>query len=394
MGAGARLKIGFFLALLLLPLLQTRWRLLPQAPLAGVEEPAPRRPLRLGTWWSGEFQRSFEQWFAQRLGVRPHLVRTENQLNLTLFGLVRTGGTLISVGRENWLFEKAYIDRYNKGERLSPDVCARTLKDLRRLQKLLAQRGIALVTVIAPSKAEIYPDYLTPELVLPGRERRRSIYDQLAPRLAASGLDLVDAHRFFLEERARAATPLFPRGGTHWNHYGTALVAGRILDALDARRPGQFITIGVSGARVDDTVWATDGDLASLLNIWYQRPFLGPQTHPVIARRKADRRPARLLFVGDSFSLTLIDLMTQEGLMGPGDDLYYFKRRLHYPGESSSAFDLKDFDAVRELEGLDAVVLVTNEYWLPEIGHGFPAAAIASLERSATPDGGFLFLSP
>ena len=383
MSVGVRLRIGLFLGALLLPLLQSLRPFLPAPIIAGVEEAAPRPPLRWSTWWSGAFQEAFERWFAQGFGLRSYLVRTDNQLNLTLFGTVRTGGTPILRGRENWLFEKSYVDKYNSAERLGPRALGHTIADLQRLNDLLAARGIALVTVIAPSKAEIYPDYLRPEQVVPGRERRQSIYDQLAPALARSGLDLVDGHRLFREARTSRPALLFPRGGTHWNHYGAALAAERILEALDRRRPGRFVTTEVRDSRVDESIWTTDADLAWLLNVWYWRPFVGPQTHPVLARREEGRRPARLLFVGDSFSLPLMNLMTQERLMDPGDGLFYFQRRLHYPGQISSPLDRKAFDAERELRGLDAVVLVTNEYWLPQIGFGFAAAVIASLEKAA-----------
>jgi len=389
MGAGARLKIGLFLAGLALPLAQTVTRLLPEPSLAGVEEQAGRPGLTARGWWDGSFQKGLEEWYATHAGLRPWLVKTDNQLALTLFGELRTGGTPLVRGPGDWLFETSYVTRYNRGLRSDPEALRSTVAGLERLRALLAERGIGLVVVLAPSKAEIYPDHLPPELALPGRELRSTPYDRLAPLLEASGLDVVDAHRLFLERRASGdRTLLFARGGTHWNHYGAALVVERILADLERERPGRFVTIDVTGARVDGRVWTADNDLGRLLNVWDDRPFRGPQTHPVISRREAGRRPARLLFVGDSFSLTLIELMTEERLMEPGDDLYYFERRIRYPGESSTKVDRGSFDPAAELAGVDAVVLVTNEYWLPGIGFGFVPAAIAGLERQGRGQGG------
>lgn len=124
-----------------------------------------------------------------------------------------------------------------------------------------------------------------------------------------------------------------------------------------------------------------DDDLGSLLNLFWPRPWPGPQTHPVFERVADGRRPPRLLFTGDSFSLQFLTFMTEEGLMEPGESLYYFKRRIQHPGGGSEPFDRKTFDAPREIEGMDAVVLVTSDQNVGELGFGFVEAAIRSLER-------------
>jgi hypothetical protein len=384
--AGARVRVGVFLALLLVPLLPPAAGLPEWAPLAGVEQEIGREALTARSWWSGAFQQSFEAWFARRLPLRAHLVRTDNQANLSLFGRVRTGGTAISIGRENWLYEQVYVRPYNRPARTDPAGVEENVGALRRLRDLLERRGVALVLVIAPSKAEIYPEYLTPELTR-GRIARRSPYELMAPRLAAAGLDLVDGHRLFLEERARGGALLFARGGTHWNHYGASLVVGRILAALERRRPGRFVQLQLRGARVDDEVWSTDNDLGELLNVWHRAPFRGPQTHPVLERAAAGRELPRLLFVGDSFSLTLATIMEEERLARPSDVLYYFKRRLRYPGPASAPLAGARFDAAREVAGLDAVVIVTSETTLPRVGFGFVPAAVAGLAAAGDPPG-------
>lgn len=242
-----------------------------------------------------------------------------------------------------------------------------------------------LIVVIAPSKAEIYPEALPPRFVLPGRERRRSTYELLAPQLEAAGIALVDGHRIFIEERSRSASLLFARGGTHWNHYGGALIAERLLAALDRRAPGRFVQLKVTGARAGSDVWSTDDDLGTLMNLWRPRPWPGPQTHPVVERLSEGRAPARLLFVGDSFTLTCMEYLTGEGLMAPGDSIYYFNRRIRYPGGASTPLERRDFDVLGEIEGQDAVVLVMSEYFLNDLGFGFVAAALAVLEAAPAP---------
>jgi hypothetical protein len=286
------------------------------------------------------------------------------------------------LGREGVLFEKAYVDEYNRPQTLPPQRVAAMVASLVRLDGLLRGRGSRLVVVIAPSKAELYPELLPPRHVVPGRERRRSVYQQLAPGLRRSGIALIDGYRVLRRERTRGDTPVYARGGTHWNHYANAVLAGSLLGVLERELPGRFVQIRVTGSRTDSSVWATDDDLGALLNLLWPRPWPGPQTHPVIERSATGRVRPRLLFVGDSFSLQFLNFMTAEGLMEPGESLYYFKRRIRYPGGTAEPLDRDGFDPPREFAGKDAVVLVMNDQHVGELGFGFVDAAIRGLEQA------------
>ena len=346
-------------------------------------------PLTPGSWWESRFQQSFDLWFARWLPGRKYLVRTDNQVSVTLFGQAPSGGTPLVLGRGGTIIEKVFLDEYNRPRTPDSRRLAAFAKDVRRLQDLLALRGKQLILVIAPSKVEIYPELNPPRFVLPGRAERRSIYEVLAPLLVDAGVTLIDGHRIFLEERSRSNTPVFARGGTHWNHYGGALVASRLLAALERLAPGRFVQLNVKGARTDREVWVKDDDLGTLLNVWWPRPWPGPQTHPVVERLSEGRVPPRLLFVGDSFTLTCLEYLTGEGLVEPGETIYYFQRRIRYPGEISAPLDRASFDMARELQGVDAVVLVSSEYWLHNELFGFVTAALGSLDGPAViPAGG------
>jgi hypothetical protein len=216
---------------------------------------------------------------------------------------------------------------------------------------------------------------------VPGRERRQSMYERLVPELRSSGVALVDGFSVLRRERGRGETPLYAKGGTHWNHYANALLAGSLLAQLEREVPGRFVQITVTASRTDGVVWRTDNDLGALLNLFWPNPWPGPQIHPVFERRDTGRELPRLVFAGDSFSLQFLDFMTEEKLMEPGESIYYFNRRIRYPGGTSEPLDREDFDAPREIAGKDAVVLVMSDQNLGELGFGFIEASIRGLEQ-------------
>jgi hypothetical protein len=378
--ARARLRIGAFLGLLALLFVHQRFQLLPAVGLAGEEQQPALAPLALRSWWNGKLQASFERWLPARLRLRGWLVRLDNQVGMTLFRQPPESGTLMVLGREGTLFEKAYVDEYNRPRRITTRGVEKVLGSLERLDALLRSRGSRLLVVVAPGKPEVYPELLPPRHVAPGRERRRSRYQVLAPALRRSAVTLVDAVAVLRRERERG-TPVFARGGTHFNHYANGVLAARLLAELEREAPGRFVQLRVSGSRTDGAVWGADDDLGSLLNVFWPRPWPGPQTHPVLERTDAGRRPPRLLFTGDSFSLQFLTFMAEEGLMEPGESLYYFNRRVRHPGGGTRPFDRKAFDPAREFAGMDAVVLVTSDLNIGELGFGFVEAAIRGLEQ-------------
>ncbi len=361
-----------FSLLLALPLVQMRTGLPPDYPLAGVETPSTRPAGGLAPWWSGTLQADFDAWINQRIGLRGILVRTANQINYRLFGeLPKRSGTQVLLGRDGMLFEKAYVDAYN-GNGSRPGWELRNISSsTRRLQDRLAQDGIAFLLVIAPSKAEIYPEFLPKEADVAGRPERRSNYQNFVPYLREAGVNLMDAHELFLEWKQEPGAPLlFAKGGTHWNEYGAARVVAQIMERLRDLTGKDLPTVRIAGAVTNRTIVDADNDLGELANLWSGRPLAGPQIHPVAEVAAGSHRPD-LLVIGDSFVFTLTNFMDRQGLYRKRDTYYYYNRQYFYPEAPNVALDKRQLDLLEELRGRDAIVIEVGEYWLPRVGFGF-----------------------
>ena len=370
----AAILFSLFLAM---PLVQKATSLPLDYPLAGVEPTAARPAAGFSAWWNGTLQSAFDAWINQHVGFRGFLVRTANQLNFTLFReLPLHGGTQVRMGRAGMLFEKPYVDAYNANGKKRrgdfPNISAST----RRLQDRLAADGIAFLLVIAPSKAEIYPEFLPADADLAGRPSRRSNYQYIVEYLRQDGVNLVDAHELFLQWKAAPGTPrLFANGGTHWNDYGAARVVEEILRRLRELTGKDLPTVKIAGAVTNRTIVGQDNDLGELVNLWSGRPLAGPQVHPVVETQAGGYLPDVLL-VGDSFGNTLTGFMDRHALYRRRDTYYYYNRHYSYPAGTDAALDKGRLDLLEELRGRDAVVVEVDEYWLPRIGFGFVRDAL------------------
>ena len=365
----AAILFGLFLAL---PLFQMATGLPPDYTLQGVETTATRPAFTVAAWWEGSLQSGFDTWINQRIGLRGFLVRTANQFNYTLFReLPKRSGTQVLMGRDGMLFEKVYVDAYNQNGGRPEKELRNVSFSTRRLQERLAKDGIAFLLVIAPSKAEIYPEYLPAEADVAGRPGRRSNYDNFIGILRQDGVNLVDAHELFLQWKQESGTPLlFAKGGTHWNEYGAARVVEQITKRLKELIGKDIPTVKITGSVTNRTIVGSDNDLAELVNLWSGRLLAGPQVHPVAEVQPGSHVPD-LLVIGDSFVFTLTNFMDPLGLYRRRDTYYYYNRHYFYPVAPNVALDKRQLDLLEEIRGRDAIVIEVGEYWLPRIGFGF-----------------------
>jgi hypothetical protein len=366
--------------------------------LNGAETRVAAPVLTWKSWFSGEFSRQAADWMEQRVGFRGWLVKGGNQLSYSLFGrTIACASGKVMIGRDRWLFERSYVQHYLRRPGIAPAARDALVADCAAVGRALAQRGAAFVVLVAPSKAEIWPENLPAE-VRPG-DRLAALtnaYDALVPPLTAAGVRVLDAHRLFLEWKP-THPPLFAPGGTHWNYHGAQLVAQELFAGL--RDLPAFAGLPVPSVTGFDRLPAggTDVDLRDLINLWRFEPHGPPRVaFPRLAPPPAEAAAPTLdvLLIGDSFGFQMVDALARTRLVRNLDFLYYAKRRAAYDLSSpdwETVYSLRHRRADRgpfkatpnaiaqRLEGRALVLLVVNEIQLRDAGWGFLAAARAAL---------------
>lgn len=320
-------------------------------------------------------------------GPGRFLRRTIRQFEYTvLHHLPNAEDANVWMGGDGFLFEKAYVDAYNQDGRRPASELHSVSASTRRLQDRLAADGIAFLLVIAPSKAEIYPEHLPAEADVRGRPERCSNYQNLLAHLHRDGVNLIDAHALFHQWKQASGTPLlFAKGGTHWNAYGSALVIERITEQLRALSGKDLPSMRVVGSTSRRQLSDPDNDLGDLAQLWTSRPLFDPQIHPVVETR-IGKDPFDLLLIGDSFVFPLIRHMNREGICRRLDIYYYYNRHLAYPKGMDVLLDKRNLDLLMELQGRTAAIIVVNEQLLPHIGFGFVRDALRAYDaRDSVP---------
>jgi alginate O-acetyltransferase complex protein AlgJ len=167
------------------------------------------------------------------------------------------------VGEDGWLFSKEEFDATLKR---TPDL-AEALKGVTEIRDELAAKGIELVVVPLPAKADIYREHVSYAAIPDDLER---LYEDFRTLLDNAGIRNVETRAPLLEAKGEGL--LFLTTDTHWTPLGAAVVADAVGADLGKRDTAYTIADTAPAEREGDlSKFIVTGGLAPLVG-------LGPET--------------------------------------------------------------------------------------------------------------------
>jgi|GEM_PF-3694586 len=363
--------------ILLVPTVNTLVPFLPQDPVHGVEESAQRPPVSGRGLFDESFQKGFVAWYEQHYGARAWATRIDNSIPFHLFGELPPDKT-VRVGRDGVLFLDHQVNYYNRTDQPDAAAFARKLKEA---QTLLLARNKALVAMLMPTKAVIWPDAIPPAWVLPlGHPRPVSqrISEPFVREIRAAGAMFVDG-RQVVRERGLAPDMIYTRVG---RHLSTPATCGILDEAAKlARAHLRDVELPPLDCRYELKTgldpMAEELDLYRVSNVW-RRPF--PDPIPVgvtVAESVARERRPNLLVTGTSFGWKVV-YEAERNKAFRRVYYHYYGATLVTRGEPDAVTSMKlASDAWRDvIESSDMIVMPIAEEYLMEDGADFLDAVV------------------
>jgi SGNH hydrolase-like domain, acetyltransferase AlgX len=375
--------IAVFLGTLWLVGLQVFWPVLPVgAKLKGVTEEVPEPKWAWTTVRHGELFRAVDQWYDNNVGLRNFWVRLDNQVSFSLFREVAYHGlgTQVVAGEHDWLFERHYITNAVTPGKMTEEQLQALAHRIRSVQDKLARLGVPFLLVVAPNKAEVYPEH-APAAYLAGRQPADILtnYKRARPIFREAGVHFYDGPGRYDEWKRAGTRDLFARSGTHWSYDSAFRVLQEIRELLNPQMRHLLPELKLTGRPVLEPQ-LSDTDLILLLNLLhtgiYEHPL--PYSVPVPQILVPDEQLPRLLWVHDSFGFVLIDLLYSARAVQPSHSLYYFENEYSIPGYGRTGTEVKKIDWKTYLKSYDAVIMVWTDIAFEHQGWGF----FEALERS------------
>ena len=249
-------------------------------------------PVNLSELLHGSTQSRYEDGFKAKNPLKSSSIAMMGALKYAVFGQAAKGAV---VGNDGWLFTTEELEttpEFAKNIQSSADQIARVYADM-------AARGVHLLPVIVPDKAEVYADQLGVTRVPSVVERR----DLLTSALKKHGVAVLDATSAL--EVVKSQGNAFMQDDTHWSPLGSQAVANAVADRVANI---EFTKTEVSTNATGTLIF--DGDLLAYVPTGILRPLVGPaqnqieqfETKVAAGTSLFGDAPVDVVLVGTSFS--------------------------------------------------------------------------------------------
>ena len=364
-----------FGSLLIIPTVQNCFDVFPPQKLDGVEKKIEFPKFTVSSWFDGSFQNRFEAWYDQIYGLRDYFVRTDNQINFSLFHQVSTQQNLsLVLGKDNNLYERPYINNYLGLDSQPEKIIQAIAEQIRNLQNVLAANGIPFLFMLSPSKATIYPEFIPDYMISLKREKTLSNYEKLLPFLDNYGINYIDGQKFISDLKRQCDYPLFPKGGTHWNFFASYQITLQLIRSVEALTGKNINRLKLERIDWDKKQRHSDDDLARLGNLWDPTPFFNENPYPVVHKEtvKGAVLP-NVLLVGASFANGPYWYLTENHLISELSDIYVYTR----------VKSIGDIDG--GIFNRDIVIFESTVLELPYLNRGFMPFILSEFENMRPP---------
>ena len=357
---GLKIFLLFMLLLAFLPLIQYLFEPIILKGLEGAFVVIEKPVLNKKNWEDATFQEHTSLYLTHHTPFRADFVRLKNQLNYWLFDEINT---ILTLGKENYIFDPNYIDARTGKDYLAEDVRMQKRSSLIKVKSILDSLNVPLLVCFAPNKANYYSEFL-PQTE-PLASKRNQLYFETT--LNELKIPIINFDRFFMSQKSSTEYPLMPKYGAHWSTYG-AYIAGNILcNTIDSIKHEKNINIILSSNEKSSKARFTDDDYLASLNLiskWKSPEMAYPQlTFKVI-------KQPNVLIISDSFFWNFYDLNLVQNCFSKESEMWYYNKT-KYNNLKEKIGSKTDAITLNQVKDRDVIIIVSSDPGLKEFGYGF-----------------------
>ena len=346
------------LAVLFLPLLQSRYHFVDEKPLNGAFVEAPKPVVNLKTLFNETAQDSLMAWFTEQSGFRKPMIRLNNQLLYSIFGKISANGVV--KGKDNTFFTMTYINSYTGETYLGDEIIQKNTELLKLIQDMLRTKGVTLLPVFVVGKASYYPELIPDEYLAQRHETNN--YEAYLKAFAEQGVEMIDFNRWFCERKDSEPHPVYCNLSSHWTLYAASLAMDSLVNYMESMTHREQAHVFIKSF---DTTYLLehDDELLRLMNIMY------PLDHTTVDQPQfgfTQGYKPRVLAISDSYWWVVYawQIALHQNLFSDGGYWYYNNTiyPVRTPVQNTNAINYK-----QEIENQEFVLLVcteaTNNIW-------------------------------
>lgn len=355
------------LLMLFFPLIQQTFPFVELKPLYGTITPIEKPDSIQKNWFSGEYQKKYEEYFNENFGFRNWLVRLNNQKTYSLFDQVHCSNVI--VGKNDQLFQDFYIDAYSGKDFVGKSEIQEKCFKLKKIQDTLSSKGIHLIVLIAPGKADFFPEYIPEEYKVILDKKLPTNYQIFSSELKENNINTIDFNKWFIEHKDKTDFPLYPQGGVHWSVFATAIAADTLIENMRRISNENYIDIKINKGEIRDTIPVPDRELTDGMNLIFPLPAY-KTAFPNLEFDTVNRTKPNVLTISDSY----FNNLSEVGLFKYGFSDQSLNFESFYMAHSvftNNYIYVNLLDLQKEIESRKFVIIITTVPNLNRFGWGF-----------------------
>jgi hypothetical protein len=337
------------------------------------------------SWTNGSFQESFQNYINDNIGLFPLFIKIHNQLEFTLFENIHTGE--IVTGKDNYLFESAYITTYLGEDYLGLDEVKRQSAEIKELQDSLTKMGKSFVFCFAPGKPSYFPEKL-PDLKEPDSTNYKAYKKEFEKR----GINHLNGVKWFQQMKGNLGHYLFPKYGIHWSNYGAMIVTDSLVKYHERKFGWDLPNMKIISTHESEHTRFYDNDIAHSMNLFQSVEPYPYMIYPeIIWEKRNDKHDKKkMLIIGDSFTW---DIYLNSGVSDQSfdsTDLWYYNQMVN--AEMTVEGDIigrlpvltRHLDLGKVLEDYDGIIVISSEPNLTKLGWNISKDLLGNLKENKT----------
>ncbi|MCK4663400.1 MAG: hypothetical protein KAT68_11080 [Bacteroidales bacterium] len=352
----------FLILLLVLPAIQKETKMFHIKGLNGSYTLAQEKKLTLKSWFNSQYQKQCDKYLEDHIGFRNMFIRLFNQLDFSLFN--KSHAQKVEIGKNGYLYEKRYIRSYLGINFAGENKLNNKVLKTKAVQDSLKNKDVHLLVLIAPGKADYYPEYLLSRY--DKIEKTQSNYEFVKQKFDAHGINYIDFNSYFLEMKDTTSLPLFPKCGVHWSYYSMKYVIDSLIKYIETVKNIDMPDLYIDSVELTTHPKFTDYDIGDALNIYSKIPQ-DTLAYPVFrVENDSTKVKPDVLIIGDSFYWTFSQTELPEKIFKMEDFWYYLKEV-----NRKEKFPVNILNFKNEILSKDIIVLWTTVAQFHDYDFGF-----------------------
>jgi SGNH hydrolase-like domain, acetyltransferase AlgX len=334
--------------------------------------------IKVDSWLDGSYQDSLDNYLKNNLGVGKLFIRLHNQLDFSIFR--KSNAKDVVIGKDNYLFEKGYIDSYMGTNFIGEEEMTNKVKMIRELQDTLSNYGKKLFIVIAPGKGYLYPDKIPDKYYKEKQEKTN--YKCFVDKITENNIDFIDFNKWFFTRKDVPRELLVPQTGIHWSFYSAIEVMDSIAHFIENKYHYDLAEIMIDSIEKSIEPMYSDDDVEKGLNLLFpikKHAFTYYKYH--IDATNKDK--PKLLTLSDSFYWILYGNSIINQIFSNQNQFWYYNSEVFSPEFGGPhSINPSTLNCKEEILKHDIIMLMATETSLYKFPWGFTERALKSFKAT------------